>query len=520
MKQFVFVLSSLLCHLFFTRSVPTNPRQDFISPFSISNQRTSTFATFKKFNFFPPFQFRFPVPAQPTTHSNPSSWHITNAVAAPISLNVQSEADPTVTQSIIISTFNVPNVTESLPLSDTICTQCSSKPSVSLGLNDPLNFSRQNFIDSLSVCHYDPAAIDIGGLYNIISDSLLQTNGEPFFSARVELAMFLAQIYHESGGLHYTRECACVDDNCPLSYRYPQYDFSNTTYYYGRGFMQLSWSYNYRSASLELFNDERLVEYPDQVSEPPLNWLTALWYWKANVQWIPQVQRGMFGYSTRAINPMECEAMEKSDPMYPVFHDKSFAKKMKDLVATKTLQNIKFRKSARSVFYNMTDLEVLIQNNSANRLLNVPNLKDEGINYSNITVNETNLAPRSPYVNRLRENAVHRYRCYENIIKVWGMQEIVTPDPYGCYPLSTKTICLSTSTKRTATSVVDVKFIVETTTTNGNFSSSVTFLIEATNTYQSDRETSTNFSVQPLSTLSKNTNLIRVNPFTFNIPGN
>ena len=36
-------------------------------------------------------------------------------------------------------------------------------------------------------------------------------------------------------------------------------------YYYGRGYMQLSWQYNYLAASKDLYGDDRLARNPDQV---------------------------------------------------------------------------------------------------------------------------------------------------------------------------------------------------------------------------------------------------------------
>ncbi len=60
-----------------------------------------------------------------------------------------------------------------------------------------------------------------------------------------EAAMFLAEIIHESGGLKYVEEIACVVTKCPGSYRSTGDD--PNLYYYGRGYMQVNsklYSYN------------------------------------------------------------------------------------------------------------------------------------------------------------------------------------------------------------------------------------------------------------------------------------
>jgi hypothetical protein len=51
--------------------------------------------------------------------------------------------------------------------------------------------------------------------------------------------MFLAQICHESGGLQYKRELACLITQCPYSYPSTPGIGYPGKYYYGRGYIQL-----------------------------------------------------------------------------------------------------------------------------------------------------------------------------------------------------------------------------------------------------------------------------------------
>jgi chitinase len=127
-----------------------------------------------------------------------------------------------------------------------------------------------------------------------------------------ELAMFLAEILHESGGLIYKREIRCINDGCPNDYRSPGDD--PNIFYYGRGFIQLTWSYNYRSASFALFGDDRLVRNPDLVAQTDdYSWAASFWFWKNNVH--DRVQGGQFGAATRAINGgLECSPCRAACP--------------------------------------------------------------------------------------------------------------------------------------------------------------------------------------------------------------
>ncbi|WP_030157320.1 glycoside hydrolase family 19 protein [Glycomyces sp. NRRL B-16210] len=131
--------------------------------------------------------------------------------------------------------------------------------------------------------------------------------------ARQEVAAFLANASHETGGLVHI-----VEQN---QANYPHYCDSGQPYgcpagndaYYGRGPVQLSWNFNYNAAGaalgLPLLTNPWLVE-----QDPTVAWQTALWYW--NTQSGPGSMSGHtamttgagFGESIRSINgAIECD---------------------------------------------------------------------------------------------------------------------------------------------------------------------------------------------------------------------
>jgi len=120
--------------------------------------------------------------------------------------------------------------------------------------------------------------------------------------------MALTHFMWESDGLRAKREYACAETGCPGSYETPGCDAGGQDYY-GRGYIQLSWCYNYEPASYDLFGDNRLVTDADQVARNENTaWDTAFWFWKVNVHSKGGVAEGMFGVTTRAINGgLECD---------------------------------------------------------------------------------------------------------------------------------------------------------------------------------------------------------------------
>ncbi|MEU6394090.1 chitinase [Streptomyces sp. NPDC046939] len=127
-----------------------------------------------------------------------------------------------------------------------------------------------------------------------------------------EAAAFLANVGHETGGLVYV-----VEQNTA---NYPHYCDTSQPYgcpagndkYYGRGPIQLSWNFNYKSAGDALGID--LLNNPDLVqNDAAVAWKTGLWYW--NTQTGPgtmtphnaMVNGAGFGETIRSINgSIEC----------------------------------------------------------------------------------------------------------------------------------------------------------------------------------------------------------------------
>jgi chitinase len=95
---------------------------------------------------------------------------------------------------------------------------------------------------------------------------------------RQEIAAFLANAGHETGDLIYIEEIA-KGQYCDSSPWFCPCVAGKS--YFGRGPIQLSWNYNYCSASQAIFGDrEVLRQDPDRVArESWVAWATALWFW-------------------------------------------------------------------------------------------------------------------------------------------------------------------------------------------------------------------------------------------------
>ncbi|GLY02440.1 MULTISPECIES: glycoside hydrolase family 19 protein [Actinoplanes] len=96
--------------------------------------------------------------------------------------------------------------------------------------------------------------------------------------AKREIAAFLANVNHESGGLRYVEELnqSLWGDYCNrnVSYGCP----AGQRAYHGRGPIQISWNMNYKAAGDSLGVD--LLNRPDLVkNDASIAWGTALWFW-------------------------------------------------------------------------------------------------------------------------------------------------------------------------------------------------------------------------------------------------
>lgn len=157
-------------------------------------------------------------------------------------------------------------------------------------------------------------------------------------TSKQELAMFLAQVLWESAGLQVSvqpvsnlgfalrqfispslsaqiqakKEIKCASNSCPSSYRTGREQPGK--YYFGRGYIQLTWLYNYEQCSKELYGDNRLVDEPNLVSDTEEGaWGSAFWYWAKHCHKAPGVADGLFGASTMAINgALECKGPYKT----------------------------------------------------------------------------------------------------------------------------------------------------------------------------------------------------------------
>ncbi|KAJ1722812.1 hypothetical protein LPJ61_005890 [Coemansia biformis] len=141
-------------------------------------------------------------------------------------------------------------------------------------------------------------------------------------SAR-EAAMFLANILWESDGLRAKEEYDCKDlpSWCAQNYKLPGDSPGKT--YWGRGYIQLTWLYNYQAASRALFGNDKLVNDPTLAStDENVAWGVSFWYWAENVHSDAGVQAGNFGSSINKINgALECRgaAQDKAKKRYQMY---------------------------------------------------------------------------------------------------------------------------------------------------------------------------------------------------------
>ncbi|KAL6121222.1 Endochitinase [Nucleospora cyclopteri] len=127
------------------------------------------------------------------------------------------------------------------------------------------------------------------------------------FTDKAMAAQFLAHLAHESVGFAYIEEIAYAGNNCP-SNKYGSDSSFPGKQYYGRGFIQLSYPYNYRETSIDIFGTLLIYENPELVAKDlKIAMAVSIWFWKKKVEPFINGNSGHFGYSTNAINgKMEC----------------------------------------------------------------------------------------------------------------------------------------------------------------------------------------------------------------------
>jgi predicted chitinase len=126
-----------------------------------------------------------------------------------------------------------------------------------------------------------------------------------------EVAAFLANVNHETGALVYVEEID-KSDYCSSNAACP---CAAGKRYFGRGPLQLSWNYNYCTASAAIFGDKEVLRLdPDRVArEPRVAWATGLHFWMTSTgagsmtAHDAMVNGGNFGETIRTINgSLEC----------------------------------------------------------------------------------------------------------------------------------------------------------------------------------------------------------------------
>merc|ERR1711870_34380 len=146
-------------------------------------------------------------------------------------------------------------------------------------------------------------------------------------ASKVEAAAFIANVGHETNGLHDLEEidksdycdackssCPCQCDSCKCAAGQE---------YFGRGPLQLSWNYNYHYFQIDKRNpvSADLVAQPSEVlANPARGWESAMWFWNApragfaaSDKTISQILAGdasNFGETIKRINGMECKTWQ------------------------------------------------------------------------------------------------------------------------------------------------------------------------------------------------------------------
>ncbi|SDH59151.1 Predicted chitinase [Sinosporangium album] len=127
-----------------------------------------------------------------------------------------------------------------------------------------------------------------------------------------EAAAFLANVAHETGGLFHIVEVNTANYSHYCDPDQPYGCPAGRSSYYGRGPIQLSWNFNYKSAGDAL--DIDLLNFPNLVqNEASVAWMTGIWYWMTSkgpgtmTPHTAMAEGHGFGETIRSINgALEC----------------------------------------------------------------------------------------------------------------------------------------------------------------------------------------------------------------------
>ena len=102
----------------------------------------------------------------------------------------------------------------------------------------------------------------------------------------VRVVHYLAQVFKESGALHYTEEIAsgAAYDTGKLAQKLgntPAKDGDGQKYK-GRGYIQLTGLNNYKAFNNSDFCTEDVIKHPEKLKNYPLNQVVSMWFWKTN----------------------------------------------------------------------------------------------------------------------------------------------------------------------------------------------------------------------------------------------
>lgn len=161
------------------------------------------------------------------------------------------------------------------------------------------SISQDEFMQAVNKLHGNATVLQY-----LAFDSVL---GRSKINSKREAAMFLAHAWTATNGLTEKHELACMTNLQSCRNKYKDTVGSAEYVFYGRGYLMLSEDTNYKNASQALFQDNRLLSWPEQVAEDEcVAWGTAFYLWDKLVHDDAGVKDGKFGASTKILAADEC----------------------------------------------------------------------------------------------------------------------------------------------------------------------------------------------------------------------